>query len=108
MQSIMYIQLSFSMLLQIFHATCHAEMATSSSLAARLRNEITSSRSGTSEADIKRCTRSATSKGLEKIGVTGSPASDQAQAGVKRKAEEDASDIVNVTPPFKKVAVSVP
>lgn len=85
-------------IIQIYHATCHAE-ALSTSVAARLRGQNPSrSRSGTPDG------RGNTPQ------PRGSPAkSDDGLLGTKRKAEDD--DHVRVkdepldTPPMKKLAL---
>ncbi|KAI0081710.1 hypothetical protein K474DRAFT_1688442 [Panus rudis PR-1116 ss-1] len=87
---------------KIYHATCHAEAAASkSSLAARLRNEVSSrSRSRTPEA-----------AGYPSPSKSESPSPSKV-AGLKRKAEDDDDSAPFVkrededTPPSKKLALS--
>ena len=97
---------------QIFHATCHAEMVSSSTLAAKLRGEASASRGTTPEADL-----SSTSKLLNtgspkpKARTSKSPTPDRLLAGTKRKAVDEASSTVerseDSTPPSKKIALSL-
>ncbi|KAL5487838.1 PCF11 [Sanghuangporus weigelae] len=106
---------------KIYHATCHAEMATSATLASKLRADesgmgATRSRSGTPE----RTTPSTPIRSLEQSKVQSprplSPertlvADALTVVGVKRKAEGDSQGIGSLealtgTPPPKKVVLS--
>ncbi|KAL5508043.1 PCF11 [Sanghuangporus vaninii] len=106
---------------KIYHATCHAEMATSATLASKLRADesgmgATRSRSGTPE----RTTPSTANRSLEQSKVQSprplSPertlvADALTVVGVKRKAEGDSQGIGSLetltgTPPSKKVVFS--
>ncbi|KAL0573968.1 mRNA 3' end processing factor [Marasmius crinis-equi] len=85
---------------RIYHATCHAE-ASSNTLVARLRTDVTSSRSrsGTPERVLQ------TKQQSPLRGVSSSP--DTKLAGIKRKVEDD--DTISEpegTPQLKKVALS--
>ncbi|EIN10422.1 hypothetical protein PUNSTDRAFT_84460 [Punctularia strigosozonata HHB-11173 SS5] len=90
---------------RIFHATCHAEAASSSTLAARLRTETSGSgrsRSGTPETSSS---RASPGKKSEVARLSRSP--DSRLAGTKRKVESRDSVLDGRgTPPMKKVALS--
>jgi len=95
---------------KIFHATCHAEAAASkskSSLAARLRSEVSAGRSR-SRTPESATSRGSPPKGLVKKLDSPSPSK---LAGNKRKAEDDntASSISRgeTTPPLKKQALTL-
>ncbi|KAK7695922.1 hypothetical protein QCA50_000561 [Cerrena zonata] len=88
---------------KVFHATCHAEASASkSSLAARLRNEVSSrsrSRSQTPEAQMKDVSHRKSESPTPKL------------AGNKRKAEDDGHIFHGTkqeegTPPMKKLALT--
>jgi len=98
--------------IQIYHATCHAETATASSLASRLRNEATAerSRSGTPELNGNRVVSGGTnplSSLKEEIKRTPTPDTFRL-SGTKRKVDE--IDRVKTedseSPPSKKAALS--
>lgn len=93
-------------LVQIYHATCHAEAVISTNtLAARLKNEEreSRSRSGTPEVSVSTQTRSTPPRTLQpRASLSPSPAR---TSGVKRKAEGDEPSLGD-TPPAKKVEVS--
>jgi pre-mRNA cleavage complex 2 protein Pcf11 len=99
---------------KVYHATCHAEAtASTSSLAARLRNEIAQrSRSGTPEAHSSRSTPPRHSSGASHLKLelrrSRSPPSEPTLAGTKRKIENDTSlsDEVDNTPPLKRMLIS--
>ncbi|GJE84174.1 hypothetical protein PsYK624_002500 [Phanerochaete sordida] len=94
---------------RIYHATCHAEaMSSKSTLASRLRTEISGSRSRSRTPESARSTHDDTKPQLSRS-PPGSPT--KAVAGTKRKAEdeeaipkEDGRD--SLTPPTKKLALS--
>jgi len=101
---------------KIYHATCHAEMAASSTLAAKLRAEgAGSSRVMTPDiTDSNRLTPTKASVSgsvlaevQAKLRASKSPTPERPLAGTKRKAEDEPAgldDSCNRTPPFKKVA----
>ncbi|TFK43432.1 hypothetical protein BDQ12DRAFT_674975 [Crucibulum laeve] len=105
---------------RVYHATCHAEAVVStSSLAARLRSEIAhGSRSGTPEAQIhsgtiSRATPPPVAARISKSKSPSlSPSPEAKLAGTKRKIEPTDSTSTSTeadgTPPFKKLALSVP
>jgi len=109
-----------SILFQIYHATCHAEaLASTSSLAARLRNEKAhGSRSATPEVHSITLPMTgvlATGLGLRStpppssLSGTKSPPRSPTSKGTKRKVEHDDSGVpqeATGTPPLKKVALS--
>lgn len=102
---------------QIYHATCHAEMVASSTLAAKLRNESTASRAQTPEVDSNRSTppKGASAvptslKAMVRASKSPTPERALASAGMKRKAESDVDsteDGAQRTPPMKKAAMTV-
>lgn len=109
-------------LFQIYHATCHAEaVASTNSLAARLRTEMTTgrSRSGTPEASsmsgaislsLTRSTPPPTTlrDSLSKS-PSRSPSVESKLAGTKRKVETNStssSGELDGTPPLKKLALA--
>ncbi|KAG6821614.1 hypothetical protein H0H93_000123 [Arthromyces matolae] len=96
---------------RVYHATCHAEAAASTStLAARLRNELGTgrSRSATPEASVLRTTPPRALLSDPKL--KSPPLSPSQLAGTKRKVEEDDSVTrgeIAGTPPLKKMALIV-
>ena len=94
---------------QIYHATCHAEaMMSKSSLASRLRTEISGSRSRSRTPESVRGSQEETKARLSRS-PPGSPT--KAVAGAKRKADDDdahskGEDRESLTPPSKKLAIS--
>ncbi|CAL1700835.1 unnamed protein product [Somion occarium] len=92
---------------KIYHATCHAEASASkSTLAAWLRSEVSSrSRSRTPERQIKLSPTKPFAQLNGEVRRSQSPTPSKV-AGVKRKAEDDESDVKQErTPPTKKLAV---
>ncbi|CCM03154.1 uncharacterized protein FIBRA_05276 [Fibroporia radiculosa] len=97
---------------KIYHATCHAEAtASKSTLAVRLRNEVSSSRSR-SQTPEKQILRTPPKVSLSFSGEqrkANSP-SPTTPMGMKRKADDDASnsslETMRGEPPTKKLAVS--
>ncbi|EMD40783.1 hypothetical protein CERSUDRAFT_111367 [Gelatoporia subvermispora B] len=90
---------------KIYHATCHAEaLASKTSLAVRLRNEVSSrSRSLTPERRM-RTTPPRVAIPLDGgAKVPGSPSGSPARSSTKRKAEDDETSGER-TPPTKKLA----
>lgn len=91
---------------RIYHATCHAETATATSLASRLRHEAAAehSRSGTPELSGNRNT----STGVLNYQLKRSP-SPSSWARAKRKAEDtdDIKSEYSETPPLKKQSISL-
>lgn len=105
---------------QVYHATCHAEaVASTNSLAARLRNEIaTQSRPGTPSVSRSTPPRTATPSTLRlelrksksrSPAPSMSPSPESNLAGTKRKVEHDTrlDGETDGTPPLKKLALSV-
>lgn len=90
-------------------------MVASSTLAAKLRNELTASRAQTPEVDSNRSTppkgASAVPSALKTMmRASKSPTPERALAGTKRKAEgdvESTEDGTQRTPPMKKTAMAV-
>jgi pre-mRNA cleavage complex 2 protein Pcf11 len=103
------------LLLQVYHATCHAEAVVSTNtLAARLRTELLQrSRSGTPEVQSLRSTPPrATASGLKPdVRRSGPPTPESNRTVSKRKIDSDLSlrDTAgdDGTPPFKKMALTV-
>lgn len=97
---------------KIYHATCHAEaMASKSTLATRLRNEVSSSRSRSLTPE----TQSMRSPPKVAVPLNGEPRKSKSPTpptpvGMKRKAEDDDSTSYaqgkGDAPPMKKQAVS--
>ena len=100
------------LLLQVYHATCHAEAVVSTNtLAARLRTELMQrSRSGTPEAQSLRSTppRATASSLKSDVRHSGSPSPESNRAASKRKIDSDTSlrDEEDGTPALKKVALT--
>jgi pre-mRNA cleavage complex 2 protein Pcf11 len=97
---------------RVYHATCHAEaVASTNSLAARLRTEIASgSRSGTPEVQSLRLTPPKTASTLKaEFRNSQSPSPESSLVGTKRKVEigSSISSEADGTPPFKKLALMV-
>jgi pre-mRNA cleavage complex 2 protein Pcf11 len=94
-------------LLQIYHATCHAEAVLSTNtLAARLKNEEreSRSRSGTPDVPVSTPIRSTPPRTLQpRASLSPSPARTN---GVKRKAEGDEPSLGD-SPPVKKFEISL-
>lgn len=94
---------------QIYHATCHAEaMSSKSSLASRLRTEISGSRSRSRTPESMRAPHDDSKMRLSRS-PPGSPS--KAIAGTKRKAEDEevlpkSEERESLTPPSKKSAIS--
>ncbi|KAF9476504.1 hypothetical protein BDN70DRAFT_882335 [Pholiota conissans] len=104
---------------KIYHATCFAEAITSTTLAARLRNEKAhGSRSATPEvASVPSIVRSATPPPLPSVRASKSkspslsPTQESKLLGTKRKVKHGDANISEEptgTPPLKKVALSAP
>ncbi|KAK7060482.1 mRNA 3' end processing factor [Paramarasmius palmivorus] len=79
---------------RIYHATCHAE-ASSNTLAARLRSDVTSSRSRSGTPEKKQSPPRASLSPKSKL------------AGIKRKAQDDNHSMPEGTPHLKKLALAV-
>ncbi|KAI5125017.1 hypothetical protein M0805_007441 [Coniferiporia weirii] len=107
---------------KIYHATCHAEMSASSTLASKLRADglaiTSSSRSGTPESTVPGTPSKANLRA--KMHASKSPSPErtlveepEAVAGIKRKAEDEAPEGENIregngvegTPPLKKITL---
>ncbi|GLB33916.1 putative RPR [Lyophyllum shimeji] len=98
---------------RVYHATCHAEaVASTSSLAARLRSELATGRSGsaTPEAPSLRSTPPpSTMRDSKSKSPSLSPSREAKLAGTKRKVGENDSTYPGEdggTPPMKKLALS--
>ncbi|KAF5388310.1 hypothetical protein D9615_000505 [Tricholomella constricta] len=98
---------------RVYHATCHAEaLASTNSLAARLRFELATgrSRSTTPEAPSLRATPPpSTLRDSKSKSPSFSPSLEAKLAGTKRKVDQNDSTITGEadgTPPFKKLALS--
>ncbi|KIJ56625.1 hypothetical protein M422DRAFT_22777 [Sphaerobolus stellatus SS14] len=95
---------------RIYHATCHAETSTASSLASRLRHEVAveRSRSGTPELSGRYVSGGVNPLSVLKDEIKRSPTPDTRLSGTKRKVED--LDNVNLeaseSPPTKKFASS--
>jgi pre-mRNA cleavage complex 2 protein Pcf11 len=93
-------------MVQIYHATCHAEAVSSTNnLAARLRNEIEGrSRSETPEVPSLRLTppKSVLNNSIR---TSLSPSPESKKGGTKRKVD-DSSESDDGKPPLKKLEVS--
>jgi len=97
--------------MQVYHATCHAEaVASTNSLAARLRTEIASrSRSGTPEVQSSRSTPPKyLSPHKTEMRKSITPPQETNIGGMKRKAETDVglNSEIDDTPPMKRLALS--
>lgn len=107
LRSISYSKLEVDASLQIYHATCHAEVVISTNtLAARLKIEEreSRSRSRTPEVTVSTPTRSTPPRTLQpRPSLSPTPAR---TSGVKRKAEGDEPSVGD-TPPSKKLEVSL-
>jgi pre-mRNA cleavage complex 2 protein Pcf11 len=93
---------------KVYHATCYAEAtAVKSSFAARLRSEKLGSRSGTPETQSSRVTPPPTDLRMSRSKSPISPPRESQIAGTKRKVQSDDNSFGgDVTPPFKKTALS--
>ncbi|GJJ07434.1 hypothetical protein Clacol_001636 [Clathrus columnatus] len=93
---------------RIYHATCHAETSTATSLASRLRYEVIGdhSRPTTPDTGLDRNTPPRVTSSINSS-VKKSPSPDTQRIGVKRKIEdsENTKQEPDETPPFKKVAL---
>lgn len=94
---------------QIYHATCHAEaMSSKTTLASRLRTEISGSRS---RSRTPESARTAYEDGKPRLSRSPPGSPTKAMVGTKRKAEDDQVVAKNeeresLTPPSKKLAMS--
>lgn len=98
---------SLSIVTQIFHATCHAEIKSTNALASRLRNEACHSRSATPDLQDRPKNVSPAKLLAAKLRASRSPTPDRVLAGLKRKVDEDETEIVQHhedSPPTKKIS----
>lgn len=119
--TVVFMLVSRLILIQIYHATCRAEMATSATLASKLRADESAaaesrSRSGTPEHTAPSTPTRSSEKAKPQSPNRLSPgrtlvADALSFAGVKRKAEDNARDVGSLetlegTPPSKKIVLS--
>ncbi|KAJ2930199.1 hypothetical protein H1R20_g6915, partial [Candolleomyces eurysporus] len=89
---------------KIYHATCHAEALSSTSLAARLRNDIGSGSRGATPEVTSSSRSTPPPSSLSKSSRSPTPDS---KAGLKRKdRDSESTEDPTGTPPTKKIAVA--